>query len=267
MDDRRNPFRSPGGEPPGVVRLGSQFTPAVKLLLALYGGTFLLSILPGPISVFIRTQLVLTPSQALGPRPWQLLTAPLILYSPDPLSGLLQLFFFGLLLYSIGSAVERRLGTLPLLRVLAAAGVVAALSAAVFGRVLPGYKDLPVFLDSEPVFVVILCAFARLYGDLQVRMWGLSQPVSGRAVSYFFLGVIGVVHLLQLRFPAFFAAAAAAGVGLSIGPGGRLSPILSLRKRIKEWQLRRARRRYKVMDGGLSGTRQPKRPGDRQWLN
>lgn len=248
-----------------VIRLGAQWTPGVKALCALFGLSFLASLLPGAEKLLFG-QLVLVPSQAIGPKPWQLVTGPLLMLGANPLQGLLQLVFLGFLLYSVGSAVEARLGTARFLRLSAAASVLAALAAALIGRPFEGLRDTPVLLSAEPVFLFVLGAFAQLYGAERMTFWGVGQPVSGRVLSYFFIGLALVMHLIRGSWLDLAAAIVATAVGLAVGPGGLGGLWLRLRKGVKEWQLRRARRRYKVIDGGL---RPPgaRRPSNDRWVN
>jgi membrane associated rhomboid family serine protease len=260
--------RNPGSAGPLSIRIGSQFTPGVKVVLGIFCATWVLALLPEPVAGFVRSQLVLVPSQALGPKPWQLLTGPLLIIGANPLLGLINLLFLGLLLYSLGSAVEGRLGKGPFLRLLLLASVLSALLGAAVGRLLPSAREVPILLSGEPVFLAVLACFARLMGHHRMTLWGVGQPVSGRAIAYFFIGLVLCTHLLRGLMPDLVAAITATGVGLSQSGQGRLRPILTLRKWIKEWQIRRARRRYKVLDGGLLSPR-PRRTvnGEDRWVN
>ena len=85
------------------VRLGSQLTPGCLTVFGVLALSFVLSIVPG-VGDFVRSQLLLVPSQAIGRQPWRLLTAPFFVLSP------FALLFLGLLLWSIGSAIEQRIG-------------------------------------------------------------------------------------------------------------------------------------------------------------
>lgn len=248
-----------------LVRLGGRWTPGVRLVTGLFAVSLVLGHVPG-LAGPVRAHLVLVPSQALGPQPWQLLTGPLLLLGPSPLLGLLQLVFLGLLLHSIGSALEQRLGTGRFLRLCGAASLLAAVAAAAVGRPFALLRDVPVHLDGEPVFLVLLAAFAQQMGHERVSFWGMGQPVSARALSTFFLVLILGMHFVQGRWLDLAAGVAAAAVGLSAGPGGPRATLDALRQRLQSWRLRRARRRYKVLDGGL-WVPPGRRPGQDRWVN
>lgn len=276
MDPRS--FRRALNLPPGSYRLGGRFTPGVKALIWLFGLTcflFNLGRLPALRSVMEITlqQLVLQPALALGMKPWQLLTGPLL--QLDPIGYL----FTVLLLWSMGSAVEQQIGTRAFLRLCALSSLAAALVAAGVGRLWPGKGEVPVLFEAGPVFLGLLGAFGRLFAKEKVTMFGVGQPVSAWSMTLFFMGLSAAMYLLRTppHWVELSGACAAAAVGLSIGRGGAPRPWLELRRLIKDAQLRWHRRKYKVMDGGLA---QPGRgPGpsagptggrpspDRRWVN
>lgn len=261
-------------------RLGSRFTPGVIALLALYGASFLLSLIPRVRQV-METYLILRPEQALGRRPWELLTGPLLLTNFFPL------LFLGLLLWSIGSAVEEQVGKRRLWLLAAGSSLVASLSAALVGRILPALHDrlahvgsprfarfldalIPttadqlVALDGGPVFMMVLLAFARLYPTLKVTMWGIGEPVSSRTLSYFFIGLGLVADVLRTQWPELGGAVGAlVGTHLLLQRGG---PSLLSRLRARFFPKRRKKpvaARTKsgievvVLDGGRAGQRSP----------
>ena len=80
------------------VRLGSKILPGCATVFAVFATTFL----PG-VGDFIESKCLLVPELAIGRQPWRLLTAPLIVLSP------FALVFIGLLLWSIGAAIEQRI--------------------------------------------------------------------------------------------------------------------------------------------------------------
>src|SRR5580658_2032138 len=93
----------------GTYRLGARFTPGVKLLIGLFGATWLLTNL-GRVAPFVSEYLVLRHARALGPMPWHRLTGPALE------TDLIGLLFTALVLWSLGSAVEQQLGTRRFLR-------------------------------------------------------------------------------------------------------------------------------------------------------
>lgn len=248
--------------PQGAASLGARFGRGARLIMGLYTLTFVLGLIE-PIASFIQDFLLLRPALAIGPRPWQVLTAPFILFSPEPRSALIQLLFLGLLLYSVGHAVEGRLGTPRYLRNLALSSVIASVGAALCGRLLPGYAGSIVYLGSEPVFIATMTAFAALYGDMQVLPFGIGRPVSGRTLTLVILGLILFMQAVTLRFPDLTASILAALGGFHIGTGKRFAPILRARALLKDIQLRRARSKVQVLDGGKArpGRRGPQNAG------
>jgi membrane associated rhomboid family serine protease len=234
------------------IRLGGRFTPGVMWILGLYVVTFVLLQLPG-VGDFLAAHLLLQPAQALGVRPYQLLSGPLFMTS------FFSLLFLGILLWSVGSAVEDRLGTRRFLVWAGLGSLASAIAAAGIGRLLPGGQSLLVVaLDGSAVFQLVLVAFAHFYGDVRVTMWGVGQPISGRALSYFFVGLGLAADLLAQRWPHLAAAAAAVLCTLLLCRGGR--DLTAPFKRL--FRSRRMPKGMQVLDGGRSAGRGPQR-----WVN
>lgn len=227
------------------VRLGPQFTPGVRAVLILFAVTYLLGLIP-PLDALITQHLILWPMAAIGREPYQLITAPLIMNS------LIALLFVGLLLWQIGSAIEERVGTRTFLWWLASTSLVSTLTSALIGRVWPTQGSLPLSIDGHPLFPVILLAFGHYYGTTQARMWGIGDPVSGRGLAYFFVGIGLAASLLAGRYLTFFGQLAAIGWALLL----LHRPLRHLR--------RPAKRKLGVVDGG-----QPWRASksEQRWLN
>lgn len=227
------------------VRLGSQFTPGVRVVLILFAATYVAGLIP-PLDALISYHLILLPMAAIGREPYQLITAPLIMNS------LIALLFVGLLLWQIGSAIEERIGTRKFLLWLASASFVSTLTSALVGRLWSAQGSIAMSIDGHPLFPVILLAFAHYYGSTQARMWGIGEPVSGRGLAYFFVGIGLVASLLAGRYLTLFGQLAAIGWTLVL----LREPWRRLRRPPK--------RSLGVMDGG-----QPWRasPSEKRWLN
>lgn len=241
------------------IRLGGKFTPGVIFILALYGVSYVLLQLPG-VGSFLAETLLLWPAQALGTRPYQLLTAPLFMTS------ILALGFLALLLWSVGSAVEQKLGTRRFLMWAGLTSLVSTIAAAAAGRLLPGLSHQLVVLDGTALFPLVLLAFAQFYGEVQVSVWGVGQPVSGRGLSYFFVGLGLCTDVFGQRWPQLAAAVAAVLCTLLLGHGGA-GLLMSLRRRLRR---RRSTRGLEVLDGGRFGApaRGPGATGGPQrWVN
>ncbi len=248
--------------PPREYRLGSQFTPGVKLLLGILAATCLLGLFP-PVHAFIVQFLLLRPSVAFWPMPWQLLTSPVIE------TDLFSLLFTGFLLYSMGSAVEQALGRRNFLRLLVLSSVLSAIFAAAVGFLIPSAREVSVVLHAGPIIMALLASFGRLYGDQPVVLWGIGQPVSGRGLSYFFIGLSLVISLWHREWVSMLAGGAGAVVGLVLGGRTRPQPITELRRLYRRLRTQIKRRRYKVLDGGLLNEKRPRQPQseDKRWIN
>jgi hypothetical protein len=122
-----------------------------------------------------------------------------------------------------------------------------------------------VLLEGGPAFMALLASFARLYGDQKVVPWGIGQPVSGKGLSYFFIGLGLAAFAWQGAFIELVGAAVAAGAGLLLG-GGQISPLDELRRRYRQWRARVKRQKYKVIDGGLF-TEPRHKPSEKRWIN
>ena len=177
-----------------TVRLGSKVMPGCAVVFAVFALTFLLSLLP-VTGDLIRSHLLLIPSLALGKQPWRLLTAPLVVLSP------FALVFLGLLLWSIGSAVEQRIGPRRIVGWSVAVLLLTSLVVALLGRVHAQFASVaglvPIPIEGAPIFTMLLLSFAQIYGGLQVRMWGTEQLTSGRTLAWFFIGIGLCADLLR----------------------------------------------------------------------
>ena len=79
---KRSPLSAGSGGAGSVlrIRLGGKFTPGVIAILVLHAVTYISLQLPG-VGSFLAQTMLLWPAQALGARPYQLLTAPLFMTS------------------------------------------------------------------------------------------------------------------------------------------------------------------------------------------
>jgi hypothetical protein len=101
--------------------------------------------------------------------------------------------FIGLLLWSIGAAIEQRIKARRFVAWSAAVLLTASLTVALLGRLHALTKSaagqLPIPIEGAPIFGMVLLGFAQLYGGLQVRMWGVDQLTSGRTLAGFFIAI------------------------------------------------------------------------------
>ena len=258
---KRSPLSAGSGGAGSVlrIRLGGKFTPGVIAILALYAVTYILLQLPG-VGSFLAQTMLLHPAQALGTRPYQLLTAPLFMTS------ILALAFVALLPWSVGSAAEQKLGTR---RFLLWAGLTAlgpTIAAAAVGRLIAGQSHQVVVLDGTALFPLVLLAFAQFYGDVRVTLWGVGQEVSGRGLSYFFVGLGLCTDLFGQQWAQLAAGVAAVLCTLLLGHGGG-GLWSALRRRLRR---KRAKGGLQILYGGRLGAppRSPGSPGGPQrWAN
>lgn len=225
------------------TRIGSRFLPGGRAILALYGATYLLGLIPAVEAWMVRN-LLLRPDEVFGWRAYEVLTAPAIMTS------FFALLFVGLLLYSIGSAVEAQTGTRRFVGLMASASVVAAVMAAAVGRLFGGAAMRPVLFDGQPVFLAVLVAFAHFYGSLPVRMWGIGEPISGRGLSYFFIGLALLADLLRHEWLQLVAELSAVGFMLLVFHRPWRGLMARLRRRVRHVTTARRRGTLEVLDGG-----------------
>lgn len=258
---KRSPLSAGSGGAGSVlrIRLGGKFTPGVIAILVLHAVTYISLQLPG-VGSFLAQTMLLWPAQALGTRPYQLLTAPLFMTS------ILALGFVALLLWSVGSAVEQKLGTRRFLLWAGLTSLVSTIAAAAAGRLIAGPSDQVVVLDGTALFPLVLLAFAQFYGDVRVTLWGVGQEVSGRGLSYFFVGLGLCTDLFGQRWAQLAAAAAAVLCTLLLGHGGG-GLWAALRRRLRRRQVKGG---LQILDGGRPGA--PARGsgsqgGPQRWVN
>lgn len=239
------------------VRLGSTFLPGCVTVFAVFAIGFVLSLLP-VVGDFVHRQLLLVPGLAIGWQPWRLLTAPLVVLSP------FSLLFLGLLLWSIGSAIEQRIGRR---RFIGWSGVVllaSSLAVGLFGRLhglfSSGATVLPVPLEGGPIFSMVLLAFAQLYGGLQVQMWGVPQLTSGRTLAWFFIGVGLVANLLRAEWELLGANVVTLGVTFALLTNHGGQSLWTLVRRALRTE---KPRKFQVIDGGV----RDRDDNAKKWLN
>ena len=253
------------------MRIGGRFMPGGIALFVLFAVTYLLTAFgPAPLQNFIVSYLVLQPNQALGFKPYQLVIGPTLM------TNFISLLFLGLLLWSVSSAIEQRVGTRKFLLWSAGASGAAAILGAGFGRLLglvwPQYAGMPLLFDAQPVFMSTLVAFAHYYGNMPVTMWGVGNPVSGRGLSWFFVCLGFAADILRQQW-LLLAAEIGAVLFMMFVLGGASGIGTTLRGGWKWFRgLFGKRRRLGVMDGGLGrgqfgGMSSPSSKPKERWIN
>lgn len=244
------------------VRLGSQLTPGCMTVFGVLLLSFVLSIVP-VVGDFVRSQLLLVPSLALGRQPWRLVTAPFFVLSP------FALLFLGLLLWSLGSAIEQRIGRRRIIVWSAVVLVCSSVVVALFGRLhalfAPATGLLPIPIEAAPLFAMVLLSFAQLYGGIQVRMWGVDQQTSGRTLAWFFIGIGLVADVFRGEWELLFANLATLLVTFALlSDHGGQSPWRLLRRGLSSLRARFGKAsgpKLEVLDGGR------RRDPAQKWLN
>lgn len=252
------------------VRLGSKILPGCATVFAVFATTFLLSLVPG-VDDFIDAKCLLVPELAIGRQPWRLLTAPLIVLSP------FALVFIGLLLWSIGAAIEQRIKARRFVAWSAAVLLTASLTVALLGRLHALTKSaagqLPIPIEGAPIFGMVLLGFAQLYGGLQVRMWGVDQLTSGRTLAGFFIAIGLVADVLRGQWELLGAnlLTLALTFVLLTDHGGQ--SVWSVWKTLRSKLPSKGRRprKFEVIDGGGGGgggdSSRHNHDSARKWLN
>ena len=105
--------------------------------------------------LYTSSHLLLIPSLALGKQPWRLLTAPLVVLSP------FALVFLGLLLWSIGSAVEQRIGPRRIVGWSVAVLLLTSLVVALLGRVHAQFASVACPPWGKPIVVDAFTSLPR----------------------------------------------------------------------------------------------------------
>lgn len=200
--------------------------------------------------VTLADWLVASPGQVFERyRVWTLLTSPL-----------LEIDFFalvltGLMLWMFVPTLERFWGTPRFYRFVAITSVAGTLAGCLVG--LATGRDLPI-TGLSPFTYAAVVAFGVIYARQPVQFFGV-LPLTGRQMMLGFIGFlvlfIGLQGLWE-RGASFAAAMLAAAVMTS----RRWSPALAWKK----WQLRRARAKLTVLDGGA---RPAPRRDDQRFIN
>lgn len=184
---------------------------------------------------FVVEHFALRPRLALGREPWQLLTSALVHVN---LSALLS-SAIGIWLF--GTPVEQRGGRGYLFRLLVGASVCGALASAALGRLIA--PDALV-AGAGPAAMACIAGFGTIYGRTPLMLFGM-QPIKASTCALIFLGISGVMYVVDADWLGLVGGAAGAAFGAyGAGSFGRLIAAFD---RVRLW---RVRRRYRVLSGG-----------------
>lgn len=186
---------------------------------------------------FFHRHLALTPRRALGPEPWQLLTAGLVHFRLGALiSTALAIWFFG-------TPLEEQRGGRVLAAILVGATVAGSLVSAALGRWL---APDAVLAGAAPASMACIASFGTVYGRMPLSLFGMAQ-MRASTCALLFLGISAVMYLLDRDLLGGAGAAAGALVGV-LGVRGRGAGSLRVSlDRLRMWRLKR---RYRVISGG-----------------
>ena len=226
------------------VFIGARPTPAATgLLVAAVVSYLTLVFLHGPLSDWLVAHLGLTPSQALGRHPWQLVTSTFI--NPSFASFLSD----GFGIWVFATAIETQIGRRRMLTLFAVAQLAGAVAVALVGRLL--HIDGIVGGCAYGI-VGLVVAFGVAYGAVPLRVFGIAE-LKGRTLALIIVGVGLVIATVNAVFTGDYRALAGQLCGIVAGfaiMGGTLARLDNARQ---QWKLKRMRRRYKVIPGGRDG--------------
>jgi membrane associated rhomboid family serine protease len=153
-------------------------------------------------------------------------------------------FLFGLVgFWFFAASVESELGRKRFLTLFFASGVLSNVAVAFAARGLG--RPVPAVGNGLAVLALIV-AFGRIYRGAEVRVMR-ALSFSAMQVARFWVILLGVVALISRDWPYLAGLAVATVVGYVLGGTG------GLREAYDSLRARRARQRYKVLDGGRPG--------------
>jgi membrane associated rhomboid family serine protease len=230
--------------------IAGRFTPAVKALAIVHTLTFLFFALVHEAQPFILRHLLVGP--LFWREPWQPLTSIFVNVSSGGGFGFL-LSIVGL--WIVGGLVEKSLGLRRFLVVVFGSGVLANVAAGALSTVF-GAKGI--YGGLTTTVTALFVAQARIMGRAPVPIiGGLVLRAHHLAMIVVGLDILGA--LTGRDVAGLGAALVTAAVSYALaGPGGLQSLFDGLRAR-------RARQRYRVLEGGVSGKPTKPRSGEKFW--
>ena len=231
--------RRRSGNPSWTQSFAGRLTPAIKALLVANTVLYLVFLLVREVQAPMLVYLGVSPE--LRHMPWQPLTA-MFLHVRSGGQGLFGLMLDLLCLWSLGTSLERKVGTRRFLTLFfvsgALANVAVALAMSRFGA-----GDLGNYVGPSTAILALFVAFARIYGPVPTQVLP-TVAVKATHMALFWVGISLLLDLGNRDFPGVIGTLVAVTAGWMLAaPGG-------LRQLVDKWRSGRARQRYKVLDGG-----------------
>lgn len=186
-------------------------------------------------------------------RVWTVVTSPFL--QPN----FINLLFDGFMIWGIVPVLERFWGTGRMYRFFAITSLVGVIVGCLVGLAI-GHEQLMV--GPEPFIYACCIAFGIVYARQPVQLFAV-LPLTGRQFMYGIIGFVALFVVLQGLW-ALGAGFAAAMLAAAIMTSKKWSPGLAW----KRWQIRRARAKLSVIDGGSQLPRaKAKKRDEQKWLN
>ncbi len=221
---------------------GSQLTPIGKRLLILYSVIYVLELFCEhwfnmPFVVYLK----LYPLNSSGFHVWQILTHP-FLHNPNaPIGFLINCLVF----YFFAGPVEQALGTRRFLYLFYLAALGGALCGLAFSLV-SGFNSA--FLGMMPSLLTLIVVFGLLNPEATILLMFI-LPIKAKFISYGTVIVTLLTFLAKVNpHGAYHLGGILFGYVYFQGPRYLFDPNL-IRLRYMEWQMKRRRSRFTVVDG------------------
>ena len=214
-----------------------RLTPAIKALVIAETVMFAFYKLVPQSHGLLSEHLALGPGLFQG-EVWQVLTS-LFLHT-DGLTLLLNLIG----LWFVGAFTERTNGTRRFLLLFLGAGVLSNLAMAGVAR-LGTYQQAEVFFGPSYAILALFVAYGRTFGRAQTQILG-GLFMQAQNLSLLLVGWSVAVNLYQRDWAGLAGSLTAAAVGYFLA-GGSLRELVGA---VRSLLPRRARRRYRVLEGG-----------------
>lgn len=219
--------------PPWVNTVASRLTPAIKALVIANTAVYLLYVFVKEARPAMLEHLAV--GESILREPWQPLTAMFVHF--DPLSFLLNMVG----LWFVGAFIERTQGTRRFLTLFFGAGILANVA---IGLVASVYGARSVYAGTSMAVLALFVAFARIYGPAPTQVLG-GLHMKAHHLAMIFVAWAVIADLLRRDLPSLAGTLVVTALGYVLAsPGG-------LREAYDAIRARRARQRYKVLDGGV----------------